>query len=45
MTKVSSTYLFHILGALSPVLRVLASKSSMYKHAIMGHTDDPMVFH
>ena len=36
MTKVSSTYLFHILGAFTAVVMALYSNDSIYKYATLG---------
>ena len=42
ITKVSSTYLFHILGDFSAVVMALCSKAAVEMLAIIGLTGDPM---
>ena len=42
MTKVSSTYRFHILGGFTAVVMALCSNDSINKLATIGLTGDPM---
>ena len=42
ITKVSSTYLFHILGGCSTVLMALSSKASIQMFVTIGLTGDPI---
>ena len=45
MAKVSSTYLFHILGGFTADGMALCSNDSIYKLATMRVTGDPMAAH
>ena len=45
MTKVSSTYLFHILRGFTAVVMALFSNESIYKLATIGCIADPMAAH